>query len=146
MTPKGGVPLSEFGSLEAKGHATGSSRSVAVDAQACRVAVHPTTGELRILRSIHAADAARVINTDAVHGQIESGVAQAIGAALYENVIIDEAGRVVTQTFRNYHIPACADAPRTEVLFADADDSVGPLSAKSMSASIGGTRAASAGR
>ncbi len=68
-------------------------------------------------------------------GQVEGGVAQAIGAALYEDLRLDEEGRVVTQTFRHYHIPACADVPATEVFFADTHDSVGPLGAKSMSES-----------
>lgn len=135
VTPGGNVMLSQLGPLEAKGHATGSPRSIAFNVQAFRVAVHPKTGELRILKSVHAADAGRVINPMQCRGQIEGGIAQAIGAALYEDVIIDAAGSVVTQNFRNYHIPACADVPRTEVLFADTYDSVGPLGAKSMSES-----------
>ena len=40
-----------------------------------------------------------------------------------------------TRTFRNYHIPSFADVPRTEVLFADTYDALGPLGAKSMSES-----------
>ena len=40
-------------------------------------------------------------------------------------------GHVVNAAFRNYHIPAFADVPRTEVLFADTYDSIGPLGAKS---------------
>jgi len=39
---------------------------------------------------------------------------------------------VVNPTFRNYRIPAFADVPRTEVLFADTHDAVGPLGAKGM--------------
>jgi putative selenate reductase molybdopterin-binding subunit len=66
---------------------------------------------------------------------VEGGVAQAIGAALYEDVRIDGEGRVVTQVFRDYHVPACADVPDTQVLFAETYDSVGPLGAKSMSES-----------
>jgi CO/xanthine dehydrogenase Mo-binding subunit len=68
-------------------------------------------------------------------GQVEGGVAQAIGAALYEEVRLDGTGEVETQTLRNYHIPACADVPDTQVLFAETYDSVGPLGAKSMSES-----------
>jgi len=68
-------------------------------------------------------------------GQVEGGVAQAIGAALYEHLDIDDAGRVTTPVFRAYHIPAFADVPRTEVLFAETHDTVGPMGAKSMSES-----------
>jgi putative selenate reductase molybdopterin-binding subunit len=49
---------------------------------------------------------------------------------LYERMVFDEQGRVVNPTFRNYHIPAFADAPRTEVFFADMRDAIGPLGAK----------------
>ncbi|AXK79970.1 xanthine dehydrogenase family protein molybdopterin-binding subunit [Pseudolabrys taiwanensis] len=62
-------------------------------------------------------------------GQIEGGVAQAMGAALFEEVIIDADGKVTTTSFRTYHLPAFGDVPRTEV------HSLGPLGAKSMSES-----------
>jgi putative selenate reductase molybdopterin-binding subunit len=68
-------------------------------------------------------------------GQIEGGVAQSLGATLYEEMVIDDAGRVLNPTFRNYHLPQFGDVPRTEVLFADTSDSVGPFGAKSMSES-----------
>ena len=43
--------------------------------------------------------------------------------------------RVTNPSLRNYHIPAFADLPRTEVLFADTYDNNGPFGAKSMSES-----------
>jgi hypothetical protein len=60
-------------------------------------------------------------------------VAQALGAALYEHVDIDAAGRVSTRTFRQYHLPQFADVPPTEVHFAVSQDPRGPLGAKPMS-------------
>jgi CO/xanthine dehydrogenase Mo-binding subunit len=113
----------------------GTPRSVAFNVQGFRVAVHAATGEIRILQSVHAADAGRVINPMQCRGQIEGGIAQAIGAAMYESVIVDEGGQVITATFRNYHIPAFGDVPRPEVYFADTADVLGPLGAKSMSES-----------
>jgi putative selenate reductase molybdopterin-binding subunit len=68
-------------------------------------------------------------------GQVEGGVAQAIGAALYEELTIDGSGKVANPTFRGYHIPTFADAPVTEAHFANTYDRVGPLGAKSMSES-----------
>ncbi|MFD1704101.1 molybdopterin-dependent oxidoreductase [Methylopila henanensis] len=132
------LSLSEIGSpggLSATGFSDGSPRSVAFNVQAFRVAVHRVTGAIRILRSVHGADAGVVINPLQCRGQVEGGVAQAVGAALYEHVDIGPGGEVVTRTLRNYHIPAFADAPRTEVLFADTSDALGPLGAKSMSES-----------
>ncbi|GAA0472122.1 oxidoreductase [Paractinoplanes deccanensis] len=119
----------------AEGHWGGSPRSVAFNAQWFRVAVDPATGELRILRSVHSADAGTVMNPVQLRGQIEGGVAQALGATLAEHVDLDGEGRVTTTGFRQYHLPTYADVPRTEVLFADTDDAIGPLGAKSMSES-----------
>jgi putative selenate reductase molybdopterin-binding subunit len=121
--------------LEGKGHASGTPRSVAFNVQGFEVAVHRRHGEIRVLRSIHAADAGVVINPMQCRGQIEGGVAQALGAALYERLIVDGEGRITNPTFRGYHIPAFADIPETEVHFADTHDKVGPLGAKSMSES-----------
>src|SRR5207302_9495567 len=47
-------------------------------------------------------------------------------------MVIDETGRVSNPTFRDYHLPSFADVPRTEVLFADTSDTLGPMGAKSM--------------
>ncbi|MEP7762804.1 molybdopterin cofactor-binding domain-containing protein [Sanguibacter sp. 25GB23B1] len=125
--------LDALDELVAHGSHDGTPRSVAYNVQGFRVAVNRDTGEVRILQSVQSADAGVVINPEQLRGQIEGGVAQAIGAALYEEVRLDGAGRVVTRSFREYHVPQIADLPRTEVLFADTVDSIGPLGAKSMS-------------
>jgi CO/xanthine dehydrogenase Mo-binding subunit len=123
------------GPVRGEGHWGGSPRSVAFNCHRFRVAVDPETGELRILRSLHSADAGTVMNPLQCRGQIEGGVAQALGAALAEHVDIDAEGRVTTTGFRQYHLPTYADVPRTEVRFATVDDPIGPLGAKSMSES-----------
>ncbi|HEY2206345.1 MAG TPA: molybdopterin cofactor-binding domain-containing protein [Pseudonocardia sp.] len=121
--------------LTAPGRFEGTPRSVAFDVHWFRVAVDPGTGEIRVLRSVHAADAGRVLNPMQCRGQVEGGVAQALGVALSEEVRLDAGGTVTTTAFRGYRIPTFADVPRTEVHFADCIDPVGPLGAKSMSES-----------
>lgn len=121
--------------VAATGRFEGSPRSVAFDVQWFRVAVDPVTGEVAILRSVHAADAGRVLNPMQCRGQVEGGVAQALGAAVSEEVQLDAAGTVTTAVFRTYRVPTFADMPRTEVHFVDTIDAVGPLGAKSMSES-----------
>ncbi|MGB3352706.1 MAG: molybdopterin cofactor-binding domain-containing protein [Mycobacterium sp.] len=142
LTPHGvqcGTRLVEFAdlptSLVGRGRHDGTPRSVAFNVQGFRVAVNPATGEVRILKSIQAADAGVVINPQQCRGQVEGGVAQAIGSALYEQILIGPDGTVLTDALRNYHIPQLADVPVTEVLFADTYDQFGPLGAKSMSES-----------
>ncbi len=121
--------------LEAAGYWGGTPRSVAFNVQGFRIAIDEGTGELRILRSLHAADAGVVVNPEQCRGQVEGGVVQAIGAALHEIVRVDENGRVTSDILRQYHVPTFADAPRTDVQFAQTTDLTGPLGAKSMSES-----------
>jgi CO/xanthine dehydrogenase Mo-binding subunit/aerobic-type carbon monoxide dehydrogenase small subunit (CoxS/CutS family) len=122
-------------SVSASGTSAGTPRSVAFNVQGFRVAVNKGTGEIKILKSVQAADAGRVANPMQLRGQIEGGVAQSLGAALYEEMVIDGYGRVVNPKFRDYHLPSFADIPRTEVYFADTRDALGPMGAKSMSES-----------
>lgn len=137
------VPLAELAQaaadagveLAAEGRWGGTPRSVAFNVHGFRVAVNRGTGELKILQSVQAADAGVVVNPRQCRGQIEGGIAQAIGAALYEEVVVNDAGNVTTDILRQYHIPTFADVPRSEVYFADTNDAMGPLGAKSMSES-----------
>src|SRR5262249_53753059 len=119
--------------LEAEGYCDGRSRSVSFTAQGFRVAVCSATGEIRILQSVQAVDAGTVISPAQLRGQVEGGVAQALGAALFEEVRLDSAGRVTTRALREYHVPVLADLPRTEVCVAATRDPNGPFGAKSMS-------------
>jgi len=121
--------------LEASGNSSGTPRSVAFNVQGFRVAVNKATGEIKILKSVQAADAGRLANPMQCRGQVEGGVAQSLGATLYEEMVIDEGGRVANPSFRDYHLPTLADVPRTEVYFADTSDTLGPMGAKSMSES-----------
>ncbi|MFD8816726.1 molybdopterin-dependent oxidoreductase [Streptomyces sp. NPDC059627] len=143
LHPGGRLPLKELYAAAravgiecaADGHFGGTPRSVAFNSQWFRVAVDPGTGEIRILRSVHAADAGKVMNPMQCRGQVEGGVAQALGATLFENVRLDARGEVETAAFRRYRLPQYADIPRTEVHFMETTDAIGPLGAKSMSES-----------
>jgi putative selenate reductase molybdopterin-binding subunit len=121
--------------LNALRKAYASPRSVSFNVQGFRIAVNRITGEIDILQSVHAADAGTVMNPLQCTGQVEGGIAQGIGWAMIENMIIDSHGAVTNPILRNYRIPAFADIPRTEVYFAATTDSVGPMGAKPMSES-----------
>jgi putative selenate reductase molybdopterin-binding subunit len=119
--------------LEAEGYCDGTARSVSFTVQGFRVAVSTRTGEIRILQSVQAVDAGTVINPVQLRGQVEGGVAQALGAALFEEVRVCPDGHVTTRALREYHVPVLADVPRTEVYFAATRDPSGPFGAKPMS-------------
>ena len=122
------------GELTADGAEFGDFRSLAFNVHAVRVAVDPETGTVKVLQSIQSADAGVVINPAQCRGQIEGGAAQALGGALYEEVLVED-GVVQNPVFRTYRVPQFADVPDTEVYFAETDDSLGPFGAKSMSES-----------
>ncbi|MFE7174386.1 molybdopterin cofactor-binding domain-containing protein [Streptomyces sp. NPDC057616] len=58
-------------------------------------------------------------------GQVEGGVEQALGAALFEIVRLDGHGAVATAAFRRDRLPQHADVPRTEVHFTETADAAG---------------------
>jgi len=112
--------------------AYGSPRTVAFMAYGVRLAVHRISGEIRILYNCEAVDVGVVMNPNQVRGQVIGGVVQGIGYALQEKMVYNAAGAVINPTLRNYRIPAFADAPVTEVFFADTYDKLGPLGANSI--------------
>ncbi|MFT3662748.1 MAG: molybdopterin-dependent oxidoreductase [Gordonia sp. (in: high G+C Gram-positive bacteria)] len=130
-----GVEHRDNAHVVAEGSEDGAFRSIAFNVQGFRVAVDTETGTVRILDSIHGADAGTVVNPAQCRGQIEGGVAQGIGSALYEEIMLDGAGRVVTPVLRTYRMPQTADVPDTAVIFARTHDDLGPFGAKSMSES-----------
>jgi len=136
------VPLAEFCAasrkagrpLETVRKAYGTPRSVTFQVQAFRIAVNRITGEVVILQSVHGCDGGVIINPMQCRAQVEGAIAQGVGWTLQEKMVFDDSGRMINPSFRNYRIPAYADAlQRSEIYFADTHDAFGPLGAKSMS-------------
>jgi CO/xanthine dehydrogenase Mo-binding subunit/aerobic-type carbon monoxide dehydrogenase small subunit (CoxS/CutS family) len=107
-------------------------RTTAFNVHGFRVAVHRVTGEIRILQSVHAADAGTILNPMQCRGQVEGSVAQGIGITLFERMVFNNAGAVLNPDLRNYRIAAFAQIPETEIFFAKTHDEIGPLGAKPM--------------
>ena len=79
------------------------------------VEVDIETGQVQLLRYIVVEDCGTIINPTIVNGQIQGGVAQGIGSALYEHALYDDAGQFLTGTFMDYLIPTAADVPQVEI-------------------------------
>jgi carbon-monoxide dehydrogenase large subunit len=79
-----------------------------------QVEVDAETGAVRLLRYVVAHDCGRVINPLVVEGQIHGGVAQGVGGALFEELVYDGAGQLVTGSFMDYHIPLADELPPIE--------------------------------
>jgi CO/xanthine dehydrogenase Mo-binding subunit/aerobic-type carbon monoxide dehydrogenase small subunit (CoxS/CutS family) len=89
--------------------------SLAFCAQWFRVEVDPATGHVRILDSVHVADAGTVLDPGRCRAQIEGAVVQGIGTALREDLPTDGHGRIATTDLRSYLIPHFGETPATEV-------------------------------
>lgn len=82
-------------------------------AQAALVEVNTLTGETRLLRVATAIDTGHTVNPQLVEAQIDGGVAQGEGFALFEDTIIEQ-GQTRTRNFSTYIIPTARDVPEHE--------------------------------
>jgi len=93
------------------------------------VSVDMRTAEVRVEDFVAVQEVGRVINPVLAAGQIEGGVAQGIGFALYENVVWQE-GRMVNGQMTNYIMPTSMDVPPIRVFFEELPYARGPAGAK----------------
>jgi CO/xanthine dehydrogenase Mo-binding subunit len=93
------------------------------------VSVDTRTCETRVEDFVAVQEVGRVINPVLAAGQIEGGVAQGVGFALYEDVVWRE-GHMVNSQMTNYIMPTSADLPRIRVYFEEAPYAHGPAGAK----------------
>ena len=75
------------------------------------VAVDPDTGVVEILDYAVAEDCGTMINPMIVDGQVQGGIAQGIGTALYEEIPYDEQGQPLATTFADYMVPCAPEIP-----------------------------------
>jgi CO/xanthine dehydrogenase Mo-binding subunit len=94
------------------------------------VEVDPVTGNVKVLRYLVAQEVGRAINPKAVAGQIQGGVAQGIGFALYESLRYGETGEAIEKTLLAYRLPLAVDIPRVEFVMMEHENKDGPFGAK----------------
>jgi aerobic carbon-monoxide dehydrogenase large subunit len=80
------------------------------------VEVDPATCFVKILKFVVAEDCGRIINPMIVDGQVHGGVAQGIGAALFEELVYDPDGQLLNASLVDYVIPSAPDVPLIEVV------------------------------
>jgi CO/xanthine dehydrogenase Mo-binding subunit len=98
-------------------------------AYVAEVSVDMRTAEVRVEDFVAVQEVGKVINPVLAAGQIEGGVAQGIGFALYENVVWQE-GRMVNAQMTNYVMPTSVDLPVIRVYFEEIPYGRGPAGAK----------------
>ncbi len=95
------------------------------------VSVDMVTFETRVDDFVAVQEVGKVINPVLAAGQIEGGVAQGIGYALYENIVWKE-GRMINSQMTNYIMPTAADVPPIRVYFEEVPYPYGPFGAKGL--------------
>jgi CO/xanthine dehydrogenase Mo-binding subunit len=93
------------------------------------ISYDPLTYEAHVDDFVAVQEIGRVMNPVLAAGQIEGGVAQAIGMALYENVVWQN-GRMANGQMTNYIMPTAADVPPIRVFFEESPYAFGPGGAK----------------
>lgn len=93
------------------------------------VSVDTVTYEIQVDDFVALQEVGRVVHPVLAAGQIEGGVAQAIGYTLYENIVWRE-GRMVNAQMTNYIIPTAVDIPPIRVFFEETPYPYGPAGAK----------------
>jgi CO/xanthine dehydrogenase Mo-binding subunit len=94
----------------------------AFSAVAVKVKVDPETGRVAVLDIASAHDVGKAIDREAVEGQIQGGVCQGLGYALFENMFFDKMGHSLNPSFLDYIIPTMADLPDISAIIVESGE------------------------
>ena len=117
VKPRAGPVLApgEAPGLEADGYYAPPQATFASGFHAAIVEVDVRTGQVAILQYVVQHDCGTMVNPTIVEGQVHGGVAQGIGGALYERIVYDERGQLLTGTFMDFLIPTAMEVPDVEI-------------------------------
>jgi aerobic carbon-monoxide dehydrogenase large subunit len=109
----------------------------------CAVEIDKDTGDIEIKRYIAVDDCGNQINPLIVAGQVHGGIAQGLAQALFEEVVYDENGQLITGELMDYAVPKAFQLPSFELDHTVTPTPVNPLGAKGVgeAGTIGSTPA-----
>jgi CO/xanthine dehydrogenase Mo-binding subunit len=121
---------SPYAPVEGHGRVSQNNPAPQAAAHISHVKVDRETGAIEVLGHLIAQDVGRALNPALVEGQMHGGVVQGLGWALFEELVHDEHGQVVTGTLVDYALPTASALPpiETEIVEVAAPD--GPFGAK----------------
>jgi putative selenate reductase molybdopterin-binding subunit len=102
-------------------------------AQFAEVEVDTETGQIRVVHLVTAVDLGVAINPMQAEGQSEGAVAQSLGYALTEEMVLDASGRVINPSFLDYKMLTAKDMPKLTTILVETEEPLGPYGAKSIS-------------
>jgi CO/xanthine dehydrogenase Mo-binding subunit len=85
------------------------------------IAIDPASKKIRIVRVTQAWESGAIINPDGLRNQTMGAVVQAIGGALFEQILFAN-GKILNAFFAEYRVPRFKDAPQVEVVLLDRKD------------------------
>jgi carbon-monoxide dehydrogenase large subunit len=94
------------------------------------VEVDADTGDVKILRYVSVDDCGVVVNPMIVAGQVQGGIAQGVGQALFEHAIYDDDGNLLTGSLLDYPIPTAGDVPFFELSSTVTPTNINSIGAK----------------
>jgi carbon-monoxide dehydrogenase large subunit len=108
-------------------------------AAACVVEVDEDTGHVRILRWVLVEDAGKIINPLLANANLHGSIAQGVGSAMYERIVYDDEGQLLTATLMDYTIPTAVELPSFEIGHVETPSPFTPLGMKGVGESGVGT-------
>ncbi len=96
------------------------------------VEVDTETGQVTVKRLLMAVDCGTAINPRTAEGQIEGGLVQALGYAVSEEMVYDEAGRSLATRFGDYRIFQADEVPEVQAILVPTYEPSGPYGAKAV--------------
>ena len=105
--------------------------SFSYGAHAALVAVDPETGEIDLKRYVVIEDIGRVLNPAMVHGQAIGGLVQGLGGAIFDHMIYDDDGQLLTTNLADYLLPVSTGLPQiTSIALEETPSSANPMGFK----------------
>jgi carbon-monoxide dehydrogenase large subunit len=122
------LPEGEAPGLEATAYYDPISSAFSYGTAAALVEVDPETGEFSLDRFLFVHDCGRQVNPMLVEGQLHGGIAQALGAALFEELVYDaDSGQLINGSMIDYFMPTTADLPKIELDHTELHSPVTPM-------------------
>jgi aerobic carbon-monoxide dehydrogenase large subunit len=94
------------------------------------VRVDPDTGVVKVLRLMSVHDAGVLVNPMLVNANLHGSFAQAMGGALFEHLVYDDSGQLLTASFMDYTLPTAVDVPSFRIEHECTPAPFNPLGAK----------------
>lgn len=132
---KGGVPGSTFNysitpGLEVTEFYNPKAAAITSMADIAVVEVDPESLGIQILKYTSVQDNGTILNPTVVKGQIQGGISNGIGTAMYEEIVYDDEGQLLTSTLMDYLVPSATETPDMDIDHIETPSPLNPLGMK----------------